>query len=399
MPSRPPRVLLVLPQLPQDPAAGAARSLTIISEMLAAAGFAVRALAVTTSQGAGHLDTPAYLNSLGINPKVEKHVQRRELRFSQRGIEFRLLDVGELSLTDWEAVLGRQFDRLFDDELRAFRPQIVFTYGGSEGERRRRVRARRQGAKLVFGLRNEAYLTPHSLDDVDAVLTPSQYLSDLYRNALGVDSTPLPPPILPEEVQCQEHDPIFITMINPSPDKGVTVLARLAEVLSVERPDLPILVIESRGTAGLLASVALLGGFDLRRHENIMVSPPVPLPRDIYTPTRVLIVPSLLESAGRVVEEALLNGIPPVVSDRGGLPEMCAGAGFVVPLPKTLQVADRMPVAAEVVRPWVDTIVRLCDDDQFYQAACRKARAAGDLYRPEHLAPRYVEFFRRVLAG
>lgn len=137
----------------------------------------------------------------------------------------------------------------------------------------------------------------------------------------------------------------------------------------------------------------------LRRHENIMVSPSVPLPRDIYSPTRVLIVPSLLESAGRVVEEALLNGIPPVVNDRGGLPEMCAGAGFVLPLPKTLQVADRMPVAAEVVRPWVDTIVRLCDDDQFYQAACQKALAAGDRYRPEHLAPRYVEFFRRVLTG
>ena len=179
MPSRPPRVLLVLPQLPQDPAAGAARSLTIISEMLAAAGFAVRALAVTASQGAGHLDAPAYLDSLGINPQVERHVQRRELRFSQRGIDFRLLDVGELTLADWETALGRQFDRLFDDELRDFHPDIVFTYGGSGGERRRRVRARRHGAKLVFGLRNEAYLTPHSLDDVDAVLTPSQYLSDL----------------------------------------------------------------------------------------------------------------------------------------------------------------------------------------------------------------------------
>jgi hypothetical protein len=67
------------------------------------------------------------------------------------------------------------------------------------------------------------------------------------------------------------------------------VFARLAKELSRQRPDLPILVIESRGTAGWLGSVALAGGFALRRHENIMVSSAVPQPKDIYTPTRILV--------------------------------------------------------------------------------------------------------------
>ncbi len=43
-PARVPRLLLLLPQLPQDPASGAARSLTSICELLNYSGWRVRAL-------------------------------------------------------------------------------------------------------------------------------------------------------------------------------------------------------------------------------------------------------------------------------------------------------------------------------------------------------------------
>jgi hypothetical protein len=99
------------------------------------------------------------------------------------------------------------------------------------------------------------------------------------------------------------------------------------------------------------------------------------------------------------VQEALLNGIPPIVSDRGGLAESSAGAGFVLPLPESLSPQDKLPVEAEVVRPWVELSIRLFDNESFYQAECGKARAAGQRYLPRALAPQYVEFFRGVLAG
>lgn len=366
--------------------------------MLAGTGFRVRTLAVTASEGAQRLHVGEHLRSLGIEFSLERGHSRKEFRFLSRGIEFRLLDTGALGLIKWESALGRQFDLMLDEELRTFQPDVVFTYGGSPGDDRRRARARKAGAKVVFGLRNEGYLVKNAFTDVDAILTPSRYLSERYREAIGVESAPLPTPMVAEDIVAPEHDPIFLTFVNPSFEKGVVVFAQLAEELSKQRPDLPILVIESRGSAGLLAAVGENGGFDLRRHENIMFSPAVPTPRDVYVPTRVLAVPSLRDAAPRVIAEAMTNGIPPLVSDRCGLPEMAEGAGCVFPLPLSLSLSDRAPVSAEVVQPWIELIVRHFDEEEFYAAECSKARNAAKRFSPEVLAPQYANFFFAVIA-
>ena len=119
-----------------------------------------------------------------------------------------------------------------------------------------------------------------------------------------------------------------------------------------------------------------------------MISPPVPLPRDIFAPTRVLLVPSLREAGARVVAEALLNGVPPIVSDRGGLAEMCNGAGRVLP------VDDDQAIEA-----WIEAILPLMDDEDLYRAESAKARAAATAYNRDALRPQYDAFFRAVLAG
>ena len=220
-------------------------------------------------------------------------------------------------------------------------------------------------------------------------------LAEHYRRTLNLEVTAIPSPIDLEDVVAPERDPIFLTMVNPEPAKGLAVVAHLAEELSLRRPDLPILVVESRGTAGQLVACGLRGGFDLRRHENIMTSGPVPRPRDLFAPARVLLVPSLVEAGARVVAEALLNGVPSLVSDRGGLPEMCNGAGAVFPLPPALSITDLDPVAPNVVEPWIEAILPWMDDD-LYAAESQRARDAGGKYRPESLAPQYDEFFARV---
>lgn len=392
-----PRVLLVLPQLPQDPAAGAARSLTTICEMLACAGFKVRALAVTASEDKKATSAQPVLRGMGIQFSIHRR-KRPELHFEHRGVSFRLIDVGGLGPAKWERVLGRHFDAAFDEELRTFQPDVVFTYGGMETDLRRQQRAKQSGAKVVFGLRNEAYFSHEWYRHLDAIITPSQYLSNLYRERIGIHTVAMPTPMELSDVIAEERDPIFLTMVNPSFEKGVVIFARLAEELSKQRPDLPILVIESRGSAGLLAAIAENGGFDLRRHENIMFSPAVPTPKDIYLPTRILVAPSLMEAAGRVVAEALLNGIPPLVSDRGGLAEMASGAGFVFRVPDPVKLVDQNPVAADVVQPWIDVIIRLFDDEDFYRAESEKARKASERFRPEALSQQYVNFFRGVVA-
>jgi glycosyltransferase involved in cell wall biosynthesis len=386
--------------MPQDPASGAARSMTTTCEMLAESGFLVRALATTGTESGIHTEPLALLRGLGCDVQLAAgrtgNRIRPELEFTHRGVGYRLLDIGRKNLYKWEQTCGRQFDLAFDDELRRFQPDILFTYGGSSADVHRHQRARRQGTRIVFGLRNEGYLTPGFFDQIDAVLTPSRFLSDRYRSAIGLESTPLPSPIEIEDVVAEEHDPIFVTMINPAPEKGLMFFARLAEELSSRRPDIPILVIESRGTAGRLASAGLAGGFDLQRHENLMFSPAVPKPKDIFVPAKMLLAPSLVEAFGRVVVEALLNGVPPLVSDRGGLAEAANGAGFVLPLPAGLDVKAPRPVAAEAVEPWIETIVKLEDDPDFYAQQAQRAKQAGRAYLREELTPRYAEFFRKV---
>jgi glycosyltransferase involved in cell wall biosynthesis len=398
-----PRILFVIPQMPQDPTSGAARSLTTICEMLAETGFAVRALGATATESATRVEPVAYLRGLGCEVRVAAgrtgHRVRPEIEFTRRGIGYRLVDIGRRTIHEWEKICGRQFDLAFDDELHGFKPDILFTYGGSPNDRHRHLRARRQGARIVFGLRNLGYLIPGFFDEIDAVLTPSAYLTEQYRRVLGLESTPLPSPIDIEDVVAAEHDPIFVTMVNPTLEKGLMFFARLAEELSVRRPDIPILAIEARGTAGNLTSAGLAGGFDLRRHENVMFSAAVPKPKDIYVPAKTLIAPSLMEASGRVVAEALLNGVPPLVSDRGGLPEQVNGAGFVLPLPRELDPRYAQPVAAAAVEPWIETIVKLEDDPDLYAREAERARQSSRIYLREELTPRYAEFFRKVAKG
>jgi glycosyltransferase involved in cell wall biosynthesis len=376
-------------------------------EMLTAAGVEVRGVATTASERSGRIDSASYLRELGIQPEVHRgHTAKRirpEFEFLDRGIHYHLLDVGPRDMHAWQKVVGKQFDNLFDRELHTFKPDLLLAFGGLPGDRRRYERASRQGTRIVFSLRNEGYLSQvgaEMLAKMDGVLTCSQYLTDLYKISLEIESTPLPLPMDIEDVVARERDPIFFTMINPAPEKGLMVMARLAEDFSVQRPDIPLMIVESRGSAGRLVAAGLNAGYDLRRHENIMMSAALAQPKEIYLATRVLLAPSLWqEPAGRVAAEAVLNGIPPIVSDRGGLPETCNGAGFYVPIPPEITPAQPYPVPTEVVEPWMKLMTRLADDEDFYRDESDRALEAGRIYRPENLAPRYVGYFSGILGS
>ena len=109
------------------------------------------------------------------------------------------------------------------------------------------------------------------------------------------------------------------------------MFARLADMLGSRRPDIPILVVQSAAGAGGLNAIH---GLDFGRYPHIMAAPATPRPADFFALTRILLVPSVFrEPFGRVAAEALINGIPPLVSDRGALPETVGDAGRVLPLP------------------------------------------------------------------
>lgn len=388
-------------QLPHDPASGAPRSDRTVCEFLAAAGFRVRCLATTATEQAQPGSVAGILSLMGITPRTingETALGPRPVHeFQHRGIDYTLLDTGEHDMESWMRDHNEQFDALLERMLAKEVPDITYVYGGLPRERIRRSRLRNAGSIIVFTLHNWGYLDPRAFDDIDLVLTPSQHVTDKYREALGVESTVAPVPILESDVVPQQHRPTFVTFINPTHNKGAALVARIAEDICAKRADIPFLIINARRTAANLVRAGRAAGYDLRRHKSIVYSEGVPSPAEIYALTRIVILPSVWpEPAGRVTAEAMLCGIPAIVGNRGGMHETSRGAAYCLSLPDRLQPGAPCNVTSEDARQWVQTIERLFDDPAEYAAACTRSREAGEYYRQPALTAWYAELFQHA---
>ena len=185
----------------------------------------------------------------------------------------------------------------------------------------------------------------------------------------------------------------ILTFINPQPDKGVSVFARIALELGARRPDIPILVVEGRATSDTLAALPV----DLSALTNLSRMANTPDPRDFYRVSRAVLMPSLWrESLGRVAIEAMANGIPVLASDRGALPETLGDAGFVFTIPDRCTPGSLVIPTPHEVAPWVATIERLWDDPEFEADHRARAKAESKRWDPEFLAGRYQELFHHI---
>lgn len=98
----------------------------------------------------------------------------------------------------------------------------------------------------------------------------------------------------------------------------------------------------------------------------------------------VLAMPSRWEARSLVVQEALAGGLPCVVTDTGGLPELVGDAGLVVP------VGDAAALAA--------AIERVLDDPEVARQLREAGRArAAELPDGDQVADDWVERYRAVL--
>jgi glycosyltransferase involved in cell wall biosynthesis len=199
-----------------------------------------------------------------------------------------------------------------------------------------------------------------------------------------------------DRVMADNPQPKYVTFINPQPDKGATVFARIALELNRRRPDIPLLVVEGRGTSDTLAHVAV----DLSGLPNLNRMANTPDPRDFYQVTRAILMPSLWrESLGRVPIEAMANEIPVLASDRGALPETLGDAGFVFTIPERCTPSSGVVPTAQEVAPWVAVIERLWDDPAFEASHRERARLEARRWNGDALAERYEAFLSGVGQG
>ena len=270
---------------------------------------------------------------------------------------------------------------------------MLVTYGGDPLTLEILARARRLGIATVFTLHNFGYPLASHFSNVDAILVPSEFSAEYHRRVLGRDCVAIPYLIDHARVRAERIVPTYVTFVNPSSEKGVFPFVRIADELGRQRPDIPLLVVESRGEESTLVDC----GVDLRMHGNVFLMSQTSDPRDFWSLTRICLIPSLWwESQGLVAVEAMINGIPVIGSDRGALPETLGDAGIVLPLPERLTPQSREIPSAEEVSPWVEAILRLWDDAEFYRQHRCRALSESRRWDAVVLEPRYVQFFEEI---
>ena len=295
--------------------------------------------------------------------------------------------------------------------LDRIRPELVWTYGGDPLALVVQGMAKERGIPTLFALHNFSYpdLSPFRMPD--RVVVPTEFARRFYGDKLGLTCDVLPLVVDPERVEiCRTEfipsseghgngmnsvlrnlpsprsnplrvarvagrgeETACVTFVNPEPRKGVHVFARIAEVLSRRRPDIPLLLVEGASKASFLPKL----GIDLSEVKNLVVMPNTPDARQFLAATKILLMPSLTENAAVVAMEAMFNGIPVLGSNRGGLPETIGDAGFLFDIPARYTPDTRdLPTAGEV-EPWVETIIRLWDDAAEYERWSRACAGAG----------------------
>ena len=234
------------------------------------------------------------------------------------------------------------FLRLFHGIVDRFQPEVVLTYGGHGLAGQVIAAAKQRGLKVVFALHNFSYHGLELFRQVDAVLVPSRFTRDYYRQTLGLNSTALPSPLAWDRLRGSSLLGAYVTFVNPLPHKGVFFFARLALELGRCRPDIPLLIVEGRARADCLNQT----GLDLSSLRNLNRLANTPDPRAFYSVSRLIVMPSLWrESFGRVAAEALLNGIPVLASNRGTCPRPCPKRVFssIFPLAILRKAASCQP--------------------------------------------------------
>ncbi|HEY8596650.1 MAG TPA: glycosyltransferase [Devosiaceae bacterium] len=382
---------------PLDASSGAAISIRTFLEHFARHGVDVQ------SFSAGVYDRPPFatptesIRSTGALPVAEPGHPQNLWICEKGGVRHNIVLTASMN---YKQLKRDEYQRVFTRALefiRNYEPDVLLLYGGSPYERSLLKYAREHNIATVFYLVNPGYRDITNFQHVDMFVTDSAATRDLFKErfgiALEVVGKFVEQPVVPPGADTRE----FVTFINPTPEKGLTLFYRIVELAAEVLPEARFLVVESRGH---LATAESEMGMHFGQFGNLTR---VGLQRDmgaVFGATRILLVPSLWHDSGpRVSVEALSLGIPAIVSDRGGLPELVGDAGIVIPPPAPLVTNHRLIPPLSQAIPWVEAIRLLTSDDQLYEQFRTRARAQWEAHDPDLRLPGIIEKIETLVAS
>ncbi len=372
---RKPRLLWANPYCLLDTSSGASMSVREMLRQLVAQGYEVRILGCTlfdNPKGAGRLQQIWQ----GMPVQTGQFFDAADGELTHQLLVTANTFRDELTSREENAWLG-QYVYLLD----SFKPDVVWFYGGYSLDLLIADEARSRGIPSAFYLVNGNYLkSPRWCRDIDLVLTDSQNTADLYRQKMGFVATPIGKFIDPARFVAERHERRHLLFVNPSWEKGAAIVVQLALMLEQQRPDITLEVVEARADwSALLQEVTGRLGAPRTALDNVVVTGNTSDMRPIYQRARVLLTPSLWwESGARVLAEAMLNGIPAIVSNHGGSPGLIDDGGIVLDFPAACHEApyQYIPTPTEL-QALFDAVVAFYDDQALYDDYVGRAQRVG----------------------
>ena len=371
---RKPRILWATPYCLLDTSSGASISAREMLRQLVSSGYEVSVI------GATIFDSEKGLSKFPENWR-SMIGKEESILVKDPPLEHHLFVTAHTSRFRMTAYEADQWYLLYIKTLDTFKPDLVWLYGGISLDLIISDEARQRGIPCAMYLANANYVGSRWYRDVDVIITNSKANADYYERKDGIKSLPVGIFIDPLTVRASYYTRENFLFINPSLEKGAAIVIQLAMLLEKKRPEITIEVIESRGNwKELVQQITSYYGDKRDQLDNVLVTGNTSDMRAVYGRARILIAPSLWwESAGRVVGEALLNGIPAIVTDCGGLPEMLGNGGVIISLPAVFyeKPYNKYPTP-EMLEPLAEKIIHLYDDDALYAEYVVRAHSAGE---------------------
>lgn len=351
-----------------DNSNGAAIRCKLMLEKLVQRGIEVRvvtALAGDDEQGMQKIN------------QIVKIIQERKLQtnenymqFNDSGIEYFLVPTISRTFANITAPDQQKLYLVFTGLLEQYQPDLVMGYSGDLFSTVLWSEAKARKIPVAYALCNGLH-AGYAFPNCDLVFTTSKATCQLYKERDDIEVQPVGNFIESSVVVAKERIPEYITLINPSPQKGLGIFIKLAQAYHRRHPEQKFLVVKSLGNyQNILMHLHYPDNrpatdivsetshyISVAEHTNDI--------RCVYALTKVLVAPSLWhESWGRVATEANFNGIPVLGTNGNGLKEAIADqGGILLDAPESCR-KDLLNIPSdEEIAPWVDALERLVQED------------------------------------